>query len=113
VAWKDPEKQREAIRKHYYANKEYYIEKARKQKAELRDWLYKLKASTPCTDCGIIYPSYVTDYDHIGDDKVMNISKLINRGSAKKVKEEIKKCELVCANCHRERTYQRLKKNTV
>lgn len=113
MAWKDPEKQREAIRKHYYANRDYYLEKAKRQKEELREWVRNEKQKTPCKDCGVLYPSYVTDYDHIGEKK-MNISLLINRGSAKQVKEEIKKCELVCANCHRIRTFKRgYRKNIV
>ena len=106
MAWKDPEKQREAIRKHYYANKQYYLDKAMKQKTDLRQWVYAKKNVTPCTDCGIQYPHYVTDYDHIGE-KIMNVSQLINRGSARQVKEEITKCVLVCSNCHRMRTYKR------
>lgn len=108
MAWKDPEKQREAIRKHYYANKQYYIEKAYRKRDNLRRWVYDLKNKTPCTDCGVQYPYYVTDFDHVGnDEKVNTVSKLINSGSTKKVKEEIAKCELVCSNCHRIRTYNR------
>ena len=111
MAWKDPEKQRAAIRKHYYENREYYLQKAVRQKKELRDWVYALKSQTPCTDCKVLYPHYVTDFDHILGKglKVSTISRLINRRSAKQVKAEILKCELVCANCHRIRTYTREK----
>ena len=104
---KDIEKRRAAIRKHYYNNRKYYIDKAIRQKQELRKWVYSVKNSTPCMDCGIQYPHYVTDFDHISNDKTMTVSRMINRGGAKQVKEEIKKCELVCSNCHRERTYNR------
>jgi len=109
MAWKDKEKQREAIRKHYYANREYYIQKAHNKRKAVRQWVYELKNSTPCTDCGIQYPSYVTDFDHIGTNgnKTNTISRIINNGSFKQVQEEIKKCELVCANCHRIRTHNR------
>jgi len=58
----------------------------------------------PCMDCGISYPSYVMDFDH-RDPK----TKKINVGRArslKAAKEEIAKCDLVCANCHRERTWK-------
>lgn len=109
MAWKDPEKQREAIRKHYYANREYYIKKAYKKRETVRQWIYALKNTTPCTDCKIQYPSYVTDFDHIEAKgaKINTISKLINHGSFKRIEEELAKCELVCANCHRIRTFQR------
>ncbi len=108
MAWKDKEKQREAIRKHYYANREYYINKAYKKRESVREWVYELKNSTACTDCGVQYPSYVTDFDHTGTgEKINTISRLINNGSFRQVQEEIKKCELVCANCHRFRTHKR------
>ncbi len=109
MAWKDPEKQRAAIRKHYRENRQYYIEKAYKKRDALRRWVYDLKNKTPCADCGIQYPYYVTDFDHIGEkgEKINTVSKLINSGSTKQVKAEIEKCELVCANCHRIRTYNR------
>jgi len=109
MPWKDKEKQREAIRKHYYANRQYYIDKAYKKRDTLRRWVYDLKNKTPCTDCRIQFPHYVTDFDHVESrgTKINNVSKLINSGSTKQVKEEIAKCDLVCANCHRIRTYNR------
>ncbi len=111
MAWKDPEKQREAIRKHYYANKQYYLDKAYKKRDTLRKFVYDLKNNTPCKDCGVQYPHYVTDYDHIEAKgiKLSTVSKLINSGSTKQIEEEIAKCELVCSNCHRVRTHGRLK----
>jgi hypothetical protein len=113
MAWKNPEKQREAIRKHYAANRAYYMEKAKKRKQSIRDYVHEIKNRTPCTDCGTQYPYYVTDFDHLGD-KNTTVSQLINKGSLQKVKEEIRKCELVCSNCHKKRTYKRrTNKNTV
>ncbi len=109
MPWKDKDKQREAIRRHYYANREYYIQKAYKKRDTLRKRVYELKNVTPCADCKILYPSYVTDFDHIETrgKKLGTVSRLINSGSTKQVEEEIAKCELVCANCHRARTYKR------
>jgi hypothetical protein len=106
MPWKDIEKQREAIRKHYYANKAVYIERAMRRRKELRTWLYEYKASQPCTDCDIRYPHYVLDFDHIGL-KNAEINKIINTGNAKRLKAEILLCEIVCSNCHRERTQRR------
>ena len=107
MPWKDIEKQRAAIRRHYYANREYYIEKAQKKRQELRKWLNELKQSTPCADCKIQYPYFVMDFDHIGDKK-WEINKLINTGNSKRLKDEIQNCEIVCSNCHRLRTYKRI-----
>lgn len=107
MAWKDPEKQRAAIRRHYYANREMYIQKAMLRKKAIRQWLNEYKESLPCTDCKKNYPYYVMDFDHI-HSKASNISALINSCSMTKIKAEIAKCEIVCANCHRERTFSRL-----
>ena len=65
----------------------------------------ELKEKTPCKDCGKHYPYYVMQFDHI-KDKDFNIGARTSV-SVKKLKLEIDKCEIVCANCHAERTYQR------
>ena len=59
----------------------------------------------PCADCGIRYPSYVMDFDHLRD-KDFNVSRR-TAGSLKTLQTEIDKCEVVCANCHRIRTHDR------
>lgn len=65
----------------------------------------------PCTDCGHIYPSDVMEFDHIGNDKSFNIAVAVRNGmSIERIKKEIAKCELVCANCHRIRTMNRRNK---
>lgn len=107
MPWKDPEKQREAIRKHYYANRQTYIDKAYRKRTAIREWVQELKGNTPCKDCGVQYPYYVMDFDHIDDKKIL-VSKVINNGSWVQVKAEIAKCEIVCSNCHRARTYKRI-----
>jgi hypothetical protein len=77
---------------------EYYNTRAQR----IRD----IKEQTPCADCGELFPYYVMDFDHLRDKKraVSNMRSY----SEVKILEEIAKCDLVCANCHRERTYQRL-----
>ncbi len=66
----------------------------------------------PCVDCGCKYPHYVMDFDHrSGVPKIDNISHLVNQNflTYEQILEEVKKCDLVCANCHRVRTFTRLK----
>ena len=108
MPWKDIEKQREAIRKHYRANREAYIQKAYRKRERVRKWVYELKESTPCADCKLSYPYFVMDFDHLYGKEVI-VSKAINSGSWTIVQNEIKKCEIVCSNCHRIRTYSRIK----
>ena len=96
-------------KKHYENNKQYYIDKRKRRNDTLINIIRKLK-DKPCVDCGIKYPYYVMDFDHReGNVKIADITRLSNRGfSIEKILEEIKKCDLVCSNCHRERTHKRL-----
>jgi hypothetical protein len=65
------------------------------------------KESHPCKDCGVSYPYYVMDFDHVGVKRAL-ISRLVTRGATPaRIQDEIDQCDLVCANCHRERTHQR------
>lgn len=107
MAYKDTEVRRQKIREHYQHNKQAYLEKNRKKEEENRAFIQAIKETTPCADCGKNYPYYVMEFDHRpGVDKYKEVSKLVG-SSLVKIKEEIAKCDLVCANCHRERTHKR------
>jgi len=58
-------------------------------------------------DCGIIYPYYVMDFDHVRGRKNANVMELVSTLSKKRIDQEIAKCEIVCSNCHRYRTHSR------
>ena len=99
-------------RRWYQENKKEHLArvKARNKayKQEMREFVKFLKSTTPCTDCGHFYPSYVMQFDHIGDDKIMEVSIMVSRmWSRENIQKEIDKCEIVCANCHAVRTYTR------
>jgi hypothetical protein len=67
-----------------------------------------LKANTPCTDCGETFPAFVMHWDHLpGFDKAGDIGTMLAHVSREAILKEIKKCELVCANCHVIRTVMR------
>lgn len=75
--------------------------------AERQGWLVSLK-DAPCTDCGGRFPSYCMDFDHVRGIKVASVSAMLNRSASReRILAEIAKCELVCANCHRIRTFGR------
>lgn len=91
---------------HYSNNKEYYVKRAKKRNQKVFEKVKKIKENTPCADCGKKYPYYVMDFDHQFGKK-FTISSSCKAVSEKKLREEIKKCEVVCSNCHRERTFRR------
>ena len=97
------------IRNHYNRNKGYYLKKTQKRNIEIRleiiNYLKQYFLKNPCVDCG---ESDITvlEFDHL--DKVPKfkaVSCLIRyRYPIQIIKEEIKKCEVRCANCHRRKT---------
>ncbi len=95
------------VRDHYKRNKEYYLVKARKRNAEKRleaqNYVRSHLLRHPCVDCGES-DVVVLEFDHMGD-KLKEVSNLIKgRYPLSQVKEEVEKCEVRCANCHRRKT---------
>lgn len=61
----------------------------------------------PCIDCGEPDP-VVLEFDHVRGTKAANVSMLVfGLKRWETILEEIAKCEVVCANCHRRRTARR------
>lgn len=81
-----------------------------KRRRKRRDKIQEFKNNKKCHDCKTKYPHYVSDFHHIEPDgKNFGISKNRGRHSWNVVLEEIKKCTLLCANCHRIRHYEKNK----
>lgn len=95
---------RAASKKHYDANKAYYRERNRNARLRKAAYVARLREQ-PCADCRRSFPSCVMEFDHRGD-KVRPIARALTM-SWKQLKEEIAKCDLVCANCHAIRTHAR------
>lgn len=98
---KDRTKQNEYQRAWYARNKEkakaaVYANK-RKYRQKWRDY----KATLKCAHCGFDHPAAL-DFHHVKkspDNKPVN--HLIRKDAFKAVMEEIKKCIVLCSNCHR------------
>lgn len=72
-----------------------------------RDLLHAFRRSA-CFDCGVRFPWYVMEFDHRdGTTKESLVNRLAGRAGLMRLLEEIEKCDIVCANCHRLRTYAR------
>lgn len=103
----NPEYQKRYRDQHYLDNKQKYIDQASARKLALRNEVWELKR-VPCLDCGRSYNPWVMHFDHRpGETKVGNIATMVRNNQRTKVFEEIKKCDIVCANCHADRTYAR------
>ena len=103
-------KNSEYFKKWYDSNKEVQYQRIKDRKEKIKQEVRDFKESKPCADCGVSYHHFIMDFDHRdGDEKEYSISSIINSGSRNKIWNEIEKCDLVCANCHRARTWSRYK----
>ena len=94
-------------KQHYLQNKKKYIAKAhkwnKKQKEILGKYLFDILSESKCIDCrekDII----VLDFDHVTNKRFGIAEMYRNCYSLKAVEDEIKKCVVRCANCHRRKT---------
>jgi hypothetical protein len=101
---------RECNRKYHQDHLERHLAQIRARtkrvRAEYQRRIWEYLEAHPCVDCGETDP-VVLEFDHVRD-KVMEISRMIARaGRWEAIVEEIAKCDVVCANCHRRRTAHR------
>jgi hypothetical protein len=107
MAYASREEANEYKREHYRRNKAKYCARANERRQRLRVEVQKLKEK-PCTDCKQAFPYYVMDFDHRpGTVKLYEPNELALRCGRKVLEAELAKCDLVCSNCHRIRTYKR------
>ncbi len=100
---------RQYQREHYLQNTAYYIGKAHtrnlSERADIRRRLLEHLWAHPCVDCGE-QDAVVLQFDHADPTlKSAEIAVLVRRGvSWRRIKAEIDKCLVRCANCHQRRT---------
>lgn len=62
----------------------------------------------PCLDCGGRFPPCAIQFDHRNPTgKAFEVTRAIGRAGISRILAEAAKCDIVCANCHRMRTYLR------
>lgn len=88
----------------WHGTPEARIARAKKYQDRNRTLIDAAKA-TGCVDCGE-RDERCLDLDHVRGTKVKNVSEMLGC-SVPRLLEEIAKCEVRCANCHRKRTVER------
>lgn len=78
--------------------------RSKKRRIAFRKMTDAYKSSRGCTDCGIANP-IVLDFDHIGK-KLFDIGNGVGR-NPHVLADEVAKCVVRCANCHRIKTHER------
>lgn len=111
MPYKDKEK-RAAYTKEYGANwyqkhKEEVIERRKQRQREILDWFRRYKSSLSCMDCGVSHPAILQFHHRDRTEKSFTISNIVSRAtSIRQLTNEIKKCDVVCANCHAKRHWR-------
>lgn len=83
--------------KYYRENKKDYPERTRKKEKILKEIIQDRKKE--CSNCGE-KEKVCLDFHHLRDKK-FNLAHGSKTGSITKVLEELEKCIVLCANCHR------------
>jgi protein-arginine kinase activator protein McsA len=74
----------------------------RKSRQKLAEWLREYKKSLKCSNCPESHPATLEFHHKDPSQKTITISRMCtNIGSKKRILDEISKCIVLCANCHR------------
>jgi len=87
--------------RYYYKNREKEKERTKKRSKKIKTWFKKFKSQFKCEECGEDHPACL-DFHHV-KDKEAGVTELAIRQkvSKERIKEEVKKCKVLCSNCHR------------
>lgn len=101
---------REVSKRNYRKYRDKYIALTAKRNAGYKmlsqEFIYQYLKSHPCIDCGESHPVKL-QFDHVRGKKEGTICSMVNVASTKtleRIKKEISKCEVRCANCHAMKT---------
>lgn len=90
-------------RKFKIHNHRRYVNQTRYRRRNQKRMLEYLREH-PCVDCGEADPR-VLDFDHSKGDKTREVGVFVSSGYRwQRIEEEIAKCVVRCANCHRRKT---------
>jgi hypothetical protein len=96
---------------HINSNAKANVSKKKKKLEESGDFLEEIqsyKEKFGCADCQVMYPHYVLEFDHRPEfKKISNVYRVFKKYGTDKAWQEVAKCDVVCSNCHKIRTYAR------
>lgn len=98
---------RERSRKYYKENSDKHLkavtDNKKKYREKIQEFIFNYLLKHPCVKCGESNP-IVLDFDHLRDKDNCICNGIRNIWSLDRVKKEIEKCQVLCANCHRLKT---------
>ena len=87
-------------REEYYRNHDRKIAYQNQRRKKLKDFIYNYKEERGCERCGYNEYPEILEFHHNQGNKEFTISQR-NSYSIKLIEIEIKKCIILCPNCHR------------
>jgi hypothetical protein len=83
------------------------IDEIRERWRYYADLLDQLR-DVPCLECGGRFAPCAMEFDHRDPTtKIATVTRMISNATWKRIAAEIDKCDIVCSNCHRLRTFER------
>lgn len=93
-------------RKWYEKNKDTKKLYSKLARQNIVDYLNKIKLSKGCKQCGYKKNPAALHFHHCDSNtKLFNIGQSKSVKGLQQIKKEIKKCDILCANCHAEITW--------
>ena len=88
--------------------REYNLKRTQASRAKNSHYIHEYKLKHPCIQCGETDP-VVLEFDHRDrDTKCFSVSYAASHKTFRVLKEEMDKCDVLCANCHRRKTAKQL-----
>lgn len=90
-----------------YQSKKVSSEANKRSVNKKLEYMKRYKLFVGCAFCGYKKHYAALEFDHIKpDEKLGTISQAYKGWGMKKLKDEIRKCQVLCANCHRVKTME-------
>jgi hypothetical protein len=87
---------------HYEKHKARYIQQAKDHKDVIRAYVATIRLACTAKGCHEDHPATLDFHHKDPSTKEANVAHMITRGwSINRVKEELRKCRVLCSNCHR------------
>lgn len=95
------------IRRDWYDNNSEKVKNGVKKRSDkISLWWQEFKSSLFCTECPEDHISCIVFHHKDPNKKEINLGNAVNSGwSKKRILKEVKKCIVLCSNCHRKLHY--------
>lgn len=112
MPYKNEVRQKNAQREHYANNKVKYRDNLRKRRQERARWFYEYKLGLKCMNCPEKHPACLQFHHRDPSEKIADVAWMVDFAySMERILEEIEKCDVLCANCHKKHHWNEMMDN--